>query len=316
MNLKKIKDNQIKKGLRGKTSRRVKDAQEYNYQPKSGIELNKLVSKLIAERGVNADLNDIDTSQVKYMEYTFSGDSSYYSDKVCKEFNGDISRWNVSNVLRMSGLFRNSEFNGDLTKWDASKLDKEKSWGIFFNSKITEDKLPEALKDKYLEDKQDWEELNRPSTFKVKGSKTAGVAVTGGTYEFYYFFGKKNDFANNKWFIDLFGDDGEFKDGSVHSAIVWGVENGELVDADIEDFKDLGTYIVYYSGMSHEPVIVQSNDVKELVRWILKDNEQGLYDVSEVYYDDREGYDDEIGVEVNGKDVSYEELVNYLKSLL
>ena len=31
---------------------------------------------------------------------------------------GDISKWNVSNVTNMSGLFEGSNFNGDISEWD------------------------------------------------------------------------------------------------------------------------------------------------------------------------------------------------------
>ena len=36
----------------------------YNYHPKTKEELKKLVDKLIKERGNEADLNDIDTSEI------------------------------------------------------------------------------------------------------------------------------------------------------------------------------------------------------------------------------------------------------------
>jgi surface protein len=37
-------------------------------------------------------------------------------------FNGDISKWNVSNVNKMSDMFRKSKFNGDISNWDVSKV--------------------------------------------------------------------------------------------------------------------------------------------------------------------------------------------------
>jgi len=33
------------------------------------------------------------------------------------EFNGDISRWDVSNVKNMRGMFNRSHFNGDISDW-------------------------------------------------------------------------------------------------------------------------------------------------------------------------------------------------------
>jgi len=32
-------------------------------------------------------------------------------------FNGDISKWDVSHVTNMNGMFRWSKFNGDISKW-------------------------------------------------------------------------------------------------------------------------------------------------------------------------------------------------------
>ena len=55
-----------------------KDIKSYNYYPKTRIELKQIVYKLIKERGNEADLNDIDTSEITDMsrlfyESTFNG---------------------------------------------------------------------------------------------------------------------------------------------------------------------------------------------------------------------------------------------------
>ena len=40
-----------------------------------------------------------------------------------KSFNGNLSRWNVSNVTNMEGMFGDAKsFNGDLSSWDVSKV--------------------------------------------------------------------------------------------------------------------------------------------------------------------------------------------------
>ena len=39
-----------------------------------------------------------------------------------KRQNGDISNWDVSNVVDMSRMFRDSEFNGDISNWDVSNV--------------------------------------------------------------------------------------------------------------------------------------------------------------------------------------------------
>ena len=91
----------------------------YNYHPKTRDELLELVNKLIEERGNDADLNDIDTSEITDMSYMFT-----YS-----KFNGDISNWDVNNVKNMQEMFYNSKFsgkNGDISKWDVSNVNNMK----------------------------------------------------------------------------------------------------------------------------------------------------------------------------------------------
>ena len=44
----------------------------YNYYPKDKNELKELVNKLIKERGNEADLNDIDTSEITDMSHMFT----------------------------------------------------------------------------------------------------------------------------------------------------------------------------------------------------------------------------------------------------
>ena len=96
----------------------------YNYHPKDKDELQELVKKLIKERGNEADLNDIDTSEITDMK------SLFYRSK----FNGDISNWDVSNVKDMRHMFANSKFDGDLFNWDVSNV--EDMYGMFDNSPL------------------------------------------------------------------------------------------------------------------------------------------------------------------------------------
>ena len=100
----------------------------YNYHPKTRNELKRLVNTLIKERGNTADLNDIDTSAITDMSYIFY--KSY--------FNGDISEWDVSNVINMIGMFAGSKFtgeNGDISNWDVSNVTYMSF--MFQNSKFT-----------------------------------------------------------------------------------------------------------------------------------------------------------------------------------
>ena len=105
----------------------------YNYHPTTRDELKELVDKLIKERGNKADLNDIDTSEIKDMYRMFYG----------SEFNGDISNWDVSNVKDMECMFGNSKFNGDISKWDVSNV---KDMGEMFNESPLEKNPPKWYK--------------------------------------------------------------------------------------------------------------------------------------------------------------------------
>lgn len=109
----------IKEGLFGK--RNV-------LQPRKNKELRELVKKLIVERGVNADLNDIDVSKVTDFTGIFQK----------LEFNGDISKWDVSNARTMKAMFASSKFNGDISKWDVSKV-KDMSYMFYGNLAFNQD---------------------------------------------------------------------------------------------------------------------------------------------------------------------------------
>ena len=86
---------------------------ETKVQPKNKDELKKIIEDTIKEQGNKCDLNFIDTSLIKDMGRLFSG----------SKFNGDISKWNVSNVINMCFMFKGSKFNGVISKWDVSKVE-------------------------------------------------------------------------------------------------------------------------------------------------------------------------------------------------
>ena len=61
------------------------------------------------------------------------------------KFNGDISKWNTSNVKNMVSMFENSIFTGDISKWDVSNV--EYMGRLFRNSKLEKlNKLPRWYK--------------------------------------------------------------------------------------------------------------------------------------------------------------------------
>ena len=99
----------------------IADKISYNYYPKNKEELKKLVEQLLEERGPDANLNDINTSNITDMQGLFSG---------LEPHNIDIRFWDVSNVEDMSFMFYTcSNFNCDLSQWDVSKV--KNMYGMF-----------------------------------------------------------------------------------------------------------------------------------------------------------------------------------------
>ena len=87
----------------------------YTLFPETPEELDKMVELEIKNNGPNCSLNHIDVSGLKDLSYVFSN----------SKFNGDISKWDVSNVEDMYALFRESDFtgeNGDISGWDVSNV--------------------------------------------------------------------------------------------------------------------------------------------------------------------------------------------------
>lgn len=85
---------------------------------KSKSHLITLIQKRIDERGLDCDLNDIDVSKIKDFSFLFN----HFTDDELAMFNGDISKWNVSNARNMDGMFSGSNFKGDISKWNVSKV--------------------------------------------------------------------------------------------------------------------------------------------------------------------------------------------------
>lgn len=115
---------------------------QYNYHPKTREELDSIIRKLMSERGLNADLNDIYTGDIKDMSSLFHHYSHIEEIDIsewdthsctdmnhmfynCEYFNCDLSEWDTSNVRNMSGMFYGcNHFTGEgIGRWDTSSCE-------------------------------------------------------------------------------------------------------------------------------------------------------------------------------------------------
>ena len=95
-------------------------ATNYNYHPKSKAELQKIIIDRIKEEGNELDLNDIDTSALTDLSHLFDNTIS----ELFADFNGNISKWDVSNVTDIKYCFGFcKKFNGDLSGWNLSEAE-------------------------------------------------------------------------------------------------------------------------------------------------------------------------------------------------
>lgn len=91
--------------------------QVYNYHPESKSELADIINELL-QRG-ETNLNYIDVSKVKDFVNLFAIVKIRYHDNLP---NVDVSEWNISDDAKIQALFKNfKNFNGDLSLWDMSK---------------------------------------------------------------------------------------------------------------------------------------------------------------------------------------------------
>ena len=137
------------------------EIQTYNFQPKDFDELRDLLEQLLEERGPDANLNDIDVSQVtSFGDYIKRGKyhgkwGLFYG---LDPHNIKIDRWNVNNIENMSYMFYNctnftghglenwkpikckdmrfmfkdcNKFNCNLSKWNVSNIDRGRMKDMF-----------------------------------------------------------------------------------------------------------------------------------------------------------------------------------------
>ena len=97
-----------------KIGSKTKVNKTYSCKPKDKKELEKIIKERL-KKDEDADLNDIDVSDITNMIYLFVDLDPH---------NIDISKWDVSNVINMHGMFEGCvNFNCDLSKWDVSKVE-------------------------------------------------------------------------------------------------------------------------------------------------------------------------------------------------
>ena len=110
----------------------------YICQPKNKSELREIIETRLS-KDPNADLNDIDVSNITSMSSLFEGldphnikiDQWNVSNVTnmgsmfwdCVNLNVDLNNWNVSNVEDMSFMFDNCKnFDSDLSNWNVDNL--------------------------------------------------------------------------------------------------------------------------------------------------------------------------------------------------
>lgn len=95
-------------------------------------QLKKLILQEIELHGLNCNLNHLDISKIQNLSFLFSN-----INQGLKEFNGDISGWDVSNVQNMENMFFDSKFNGDISQWNTSNV--ENMSFMFLKSEFNQD---------------------------------------------------------------------------------------------------------------------------------------------------------------------------------
>lgn len=171
-------------------------------KPTTKRELQDIIVAEVEKNGYNCDLNFIDTSAItdfKGLFQFYDGPYQHNIHNALKNFNGDISDWDVSNVTDMTACFYESLYTGEyggLNNWDVSNVTDMS--GMFIRSKFSDE----------YNDINDWDVSNvksmsgmfREMSFNgdISGWDVSGVKEMG-----CMFYANKTFMQNlSKWKLD------------------------------------------------------------------------------------------------------------------
>lgn len=115
--------------------------------------IRDIIKQEITQQGLKANLNHLDISRVTSLYNLFEGYNGKFNGDIskwdtsnvrdmsflfgaCFDFRGDISKWDTSNVRDMNHMFYCSHFNGDISKWNVGKV--ENMEGMFEESQFNQ----------------------------------------------------------------------------------------------------------------------------------------------------------------------------------
>lgn len=131
--------------------------------PLENLDISQIndLSYVFSESPYNGDLSKWDISNVLLMNRMFD----------CSKFNNDsISKWNISNVIDFSHMFYSSKFDKDISSWEFNK--NSYCYCIFFQNNNFEKKYNNGIED--IKDTNDffkWFEENRDKIKEINTPK-------------------------------------------------------------------------------------------------------------------------------------------------
>lgn len=110
--------------------RAIRDCEMYRELNLNWIDTSEVLSMdfLFRNSYFNGDISKWDVSNVQTMESMFAD---------CCNFNGDISNWDIRNVRTMRNMFSNTRFNQDISNWDTHNVTDMEN--MFMESKFNGD---------------------------------------------------------------------------------------------------------------------------------------------------------------------------------